>query len=443
MKVTFIRPSITGTRAFDAMEPLVFAVLSALTPERIDRELFDERVEPIPDDFETDLVALTVETYTARRAYQIAAGARARGIPVVMGGYHPSLALDEALRHADAVVVGDAEGVWAEVLADASQGALRRVYRQSGYPSLETLRFDREIFRGKRYAGVAPVQFGRGCRFACDFCSIHAFYGSSVRARPAREVAAEVEALGRKTILLVDDNLFVDLPRAEELFRELAPLKVRWGCQVSIDVAWNTPLLDLMARSGCVGALVGFESLDDTNLVQMRKRWNLKGGPYAEAIRRFRERGIMIYGSFVFGYDNDATDVFDATADFALESKLFLVNFSALTPTPGTRLIDRLRDERRLLRDPWWLDPDYRYGEATFRPARMSTDELTEGCLRARSRFYGYGSIARRALETRANCRGPLRLGIYLAANLLSRRELSRKLGQPLGAHVPMEAAAP
>jgi radical SAM superfamily enzyme YgiQ (UPF0313 family) len=327
------------------------------------------------------------------------------------------------------------------VLSDAARGTLRTVYRGAGNPPLEGLRFDRAIFRGKRYAGVAPVQFGRGCRFACDFCSIHAFYGSSVRTRPAREVAAEIEALDRKTILLVDDNLFVDLPRAEELFRELAPLDVRWGCQVSIDVAWNDRLLDLMARSGCVGALVGFESLDGANLGQMRKRWNLKGGPYADAIRRFRERGIMIYGSFVFGYDNDTTDVFDATADFALESKLFLVNFSALTPTPGTPLIARLRDEGRIVRDRWWLDPDYRYGEATFRPARMSADELTEGCLRARRRFYGYGSIVRRALEPRANCRGPVRLGLFLAANLLSKRELSRKLGQPLGVPELAEAA--
>jgi radical SAM superfamily enzyme YgiQ (UPF0313 family) len=438
MRVTFVRPSITGRRAFDAMEPLAFAVLAAHTPGDVEVAFFDERIEPIPDDHETDLVALTVETYTARRAYQIASAFRRRGVPVVMGGYHATFVPDEALGYADAVALGDAEPVWPQIVADARRGALARVYRADHAPDLADARYDRSIFRGKRYAPAVPVQYGRGCRYACDFCSIRAFYGSSVRHRPAAEVAAEVERLGRHFVLLVDDNLFVDVPSALELFAALEPLGVRWGCQVSLDVARDATVMDAMRRAGCVAALVGFESLDAASLADMKKLWNLKGGTYREAIDRFHDRGIMIYGSFVFGYDHDARDVFDRTVEFAVEAKLFLVNFSALTPTPGTPLYDRLKAQRRLIGDPWWLDPAYRYGQATFRPARMTADELTEGCLRARREFYSYGSIARRATNLKANGRGPSRIGIFAAANVMTRRELRNKLGQRLGTDAPI-----
>lgn len=442
MKIAFIRPSITGNRSFDAMEPLAFAILKGLTPDEVEVEMIDERLEPLPREIDADLVALTVETYTARRAYQIAAVCRGRGIPVVVGGYHPSFLPDESLGYADAVVVGDAESVWPRVVADARSGALSPIYRASELPSLAGLDFDRSIFRGKRYAPAVPVQYGRGCRFACDFCSIRAFYGSNVRQRPVEEVADEIRRLGRKYVLLVDDNLFVDTDRALELFAALEPLGVRWGCQVSIDVARDDRVMDAMQRSGCVAALVGFESLDEENLSRMKKLWNLRYGDYATAIRRFHERGIMVYGSFVFGYDNDTRDVFDRTAEFALATKLFLVNFSVLTPTPGTPLYDRLEGEGRLLADPWWLDPGYRYGQATFEPAQMTATELAEGCLRARDRFFGWSSIARRALNRRANSRGVARLGLYAAANVMAKRELANKLGRGLGTPEPLAPPA-
>jgi radical SAM superfamily enzyme YgiQ (UPF0313 family) len=190
MKITFIRPSITGRRAYDAMEPLAFAILAGLTPQDIELDFFDERLEEIPADHETELVALTVETYTARRAYQIAGSFRRRGVPVVMGGYHASFLPEEALQFADAVVINDAEGVWEEVVRDAQDGKLRKTYQSRRLPALAGLKFDRRIFRGKRYKAASPVQYGRGCKYACDFCSIHAFYGSSLRQRPVGEVAS-------------------------------------------------------------------------------------------------------------------------------------------------------------------------------------------------------------------------------------------------------------
>jgi radical SAM superfamily enzyme YgiQ (UPF0313 family) len=438
-KITFIRPNMSDMRSSDAMEPMVFAILASRTPPDIEVVLHDDRLSPIPYDDPTDLVALTVETFTARRAYQIATKFRERGVPVVMGGYHPTFLPEEASRFADAVVMGDAEGLWEQVVHDARHGALRKCYRDSGQPPLDGLQPDRTIFRGKRYAPVSIVQFGRGCRFACDFCSIHAFYGTTLRQRPVREVVAEIETLGRRHIFFADDNIFVDVPRAEAFFRALIPLGIRWSCQVSIDVARNDALLDLMERSGCTTAVVGFESLDARNLAQMKKQWNLKHADYATSIRKLQDHGVMIYGTFIFGYDHDTVDAFDVSVEFALRSKFFLANFNPLTPTPGARLFDRLKREGRLLHDRWWLDPGYRYGHATFQPRGMTPDELTEGCFWARRQFNRYASIGRRAFHTKTNCRSPYRLGLYLAANLISRREILRKQDRLLGENAALE----
>jgi radical SAM superfamily enzyme YgiQ (UPF0313 family) len=436
MKITFIRPNMLPVRSPDAMEPLVFAILAGLTPPHVETVLYDDRLEPIPFDEPTDLAALTVETYTARRAYAIARQYRLRGVPVVMGGYHPTFLPEEALQHADAVVVGDAEETWPQVVRDAAAGRLQRVYRQNSFPPLDGLRPDRSIYARKRYAPAALVQFGRGCRYACEFCSIHAFYGKNLRQRPVHEVVAEIEATGRKHIFLVDDNIFVDVPKAKELFRALIPLKIRWSCQVSIDVAADRELMRLLEQSGCTTAVVGFESLDEQNLRQMKKRWNLKHGDYATSVQVLQDHGVMIYGTFVFGYDEDTPASFDRTLEFALRAKFYLANFNPLTPMPGAALYDRLAQEGRLLYDRWWLDPAYRYGGATFRPRGMSPEELTAGCYRARSGFNTYRSIAARALDRRTNSRDLYRLGLHLASNLVSRAMIHRKQGLALGGNL-------
>lgn len=437
MKISFLRPSIGGRRGRDAMEPLVFGILAALTPPDVQTALYDERIEPMPLDEPTDLAAITVETFTARRAYQVASVLRTRGVPVVMGGYHPTLLPDEALQFADAVVIGDAEGVWPQIVADARVGQLQRLYRSPQPPSLENAPIDRSIFVGKGYGATKPVQTGRGCPYACDFCSIHAFYGSSVRTRPSAQVTDEITSLGSRRIVIVDDNLFANPQYARELCRALRSRKISWGCQIGIDVAQDPELLALMAESGCIAALIGFESLDQQNLRQMRKSWMLQGPSAREAVRAFHQHGIMIYGSFVFGYDNDTPKVFAETLDFALDAGLFLASFAPLTPMPGTPLLERLRQENRMTCDRWWLDPDYRWGQATFRPARMTTEELTGGCLWIRQRFLRYASIARRFWHA-AHTRTPAHALVYLAGNLINRWELKQKNGRPLAPPHPL-----
>lgn len=433
MKITFIRPNLYDDRSSDAMEPLCFAILKSLTPPEIGVRFFDERLEPIPFHQSTDLVALTVETYTARRAYQIAARFRRKNVPVVMGGYHPTFVPEETLEHADAIVKGDAEGVWDQVLRDAQRKSLQPIYESASFVSLGGHMPDRSIFAGKKYAPLGLVQTSRGCRFNCSFCSIKAFYGNSLRQRPVEEVVEDIRRSGRRHIFLVDDNLFVNEDKAKELFEALVPLKITWSCQVSIDIARDTELVNLMARSGCISALIGFESLDPQSLKEINKGWNVKWQSYDDAIKVLQNAGIMLYGTFVFGCDNDTVNSFDAAIEFAIQHKFILANFNPLTPTPGAPLFDRMKKEGRLLHDRWWLDPDFSYGDATLLPKNMTPDQLTEGCFAARSKFNTMQSIFRRMLDPRTNLRSPYRAGIYLTANLISRREIHSKQNRPLG----------
>lgn len=414
------------------MQPLAFALLAGLLPAGWRCELWDERLEPIPQYLEADLVAITIETYTARRGYRLADRYRAQGIPVVVGGYHPSFLPEEALQHADSVVIGDADRIWSQVLSDVQQKKLQQIYQGSVGHSMQGLQFDRSIFAGKKYGRIRPVLFSRGCRFACDFCSIHAFYGRSLTCRPTPEVMAELAALDSRQVFIVDDNLLISGPQTQELLRGMRGLGLRWGAQISLDVSAQPELLEAMAASGCVAVLVGFESLQSENLAAMRKKWNSKH-PYREAISRFHQHGILVYGSFIFGYDSDNLDVFARTLDFALENQLFLVNFSALAPTPATDLYDKLQSQGRLLFDSWWLDPDYRYGEAVYRPALMTPQQLTQGCRWARQQFYRYANIAQRVLWPPAGCQSWGHRAVSLAGNWTSRRALDQKLGRPLG----------
>jgi radical SAM superfamily enzyme YgiQ (UPF0313 family) len=439
MILTLIYPSVGRkentpyVRAWQ-MEPLSMALLASLTPPAIEVRFYDDRLDNIPFDDRTDLVAISVETFTALRAYKIAREFRARGVPVVMGGYHATLLPDEVAQEADAIVVGDAEPVWAEMLDDARHGRLRRRYNGLRKRSLTGLRPRRELFAGKPYQTITLVEFARGCNFKCDFCSITAFHNASQNHRPAREVAAEMAATGSRRFFIVDDNIVSQPADARELCRELIPLKVHWVGQASIHIARDEELLDLMAQSGCLGVLIGMESLDPVNLRDMGKDWNLAGGGYTESLRRFRDHGLAIYGTFVFGYDNDDRHIVQQSVEFAREQKLFLAAFNHLVPFPGTPLYRRLEREGRLLKPKWWLDPDSRVGDVSFRPKKLEPRELEELCLAARRQFYGWGSIWERLWDRQANLRSLLLLGVYLGLNLEAHFDIDRRQGLRLGA---------
>ncbi|HYT94522.1 MAG TPA: radical SAM protein [Gemmataceae bacterium] len=439
MRVTLIYPSVGRkenlpyVRAWQ-MQPLSIALLASLMPPDVEVRFYDDRMEPIPFDEPTDLVALSVETFTALRAYKIARQFRARGVPVLLGGYHVTLLPEEAEQEADAIVIGDAEPVWGRVLDDARSGRLQGRYDGRGRRMLSNLRPRREIFAGKNYQNITLVEFARGCNFKCDFCSITAFHDANQNHRPGRDVAEEMERTGSKRFFIVDDNIVSQPAKVRDLCRELIPLKIHWVGQASIHIAQDDELLDLMVRSGCKGVLIGMESLDPANLRDMGKGWNLAGGGYTESLARFRKHGLAVYGTFVFGYDNDDPGVLRRSVEFAREHKLFLAAFNHLIPFPGTPLYRRLESEGRLLRRRWWLDPESRVGDVNFRPKRMSPRELEACCLEARRQFYSWGSIWRRLWDGRANARSLAMLGVYLGLNLSAHFDIDLRQGLRLGA---------
>lgn len=428
MKITFIRPNMTADRSSDAMPPLAFAALAARTAADVAIEFYDECIEEIPESIETDLIGISLHTFSARRGYEIADRFRRKGTPVVMGGYHPTFLPEEALSHADAVVAGPAEGLWAQVLRDAEAKSLRRLYRSEAAPAGKDLEYDMSVFNGKKYGPLFPVEFTRGCRYACEFCSINTFNGHRHTTRPVQAVIDDIERSGKKKVLFVDDNLFSDKDEARRLVEALIQLKIKWGCQISIDVAGDGDLLGRMAESGCVLLMIGFESLDAENLKQMRKGSHNSRTFFEESIGKIKNRGIMVYGSFVFGYDHDGVEVFDETLDFVMKNKLVAVNFNTLNPLPGTRLYDRLNSEGRLRSEAWWLDEKYKYGEVMFDPCRMTTRQLKEECIRIRFAFSSLPGILWRGLDFRANCRNWTNLGLFLLTNFVTRREYKRKM---------------
>lgn len=432
-RLTLLRANLGDYRSTDGLSPLSMAILAARVPTDVEVSFYDDKVEQIPENDQPDLAAITVETFTARRAYAIADGYRARGVPVVMGGYHPTLLPDEALQHADAVVLGDAEGSWEQLLADFRRGRMQRKYVGGNARPLDDFILNRDIFINKKYAPVDLVQYGRGCRFACDFCSIRSFYRDNIRSRTAQKVADELAALNkRRLVFFVDDNLFDSVAALEALLAAIRPLGIRWCCQISIDVAKNDSLLDRMAESGCVLALIGFESLSAENLKQMRKPWNRVAGDYRSVVKRFHDRGIAIYGTFVFGYDNDTAETIQQSLDFAQEAKIEIANFNPLTPTPGTPLYDRLLRENRMLSPQWWLDPEYRYGDPIFLPKSMRPEEFAQKCFEAKKAFYSWTSIVQRLLGSEAGIDW-FRTGMVGLANVISRREILRKQNRLLG----------
>ncbi|CAN5618226.1 radical SAM protein [soil metagenome] len=439
MKVTIVHPCIGRRRGQKyirtwQMEPLPAATLAGLTPADIELRFYDDRMEVVPFDEATDLVAISVETYTAKRAYQIASEYRRRGVPVVMGGFHASLCPDEVSRHAEAVVIGEAEKLWPQVLDDARHGKLEKIYRTSERPSLAGLKPDRSIFQGKRYLSIGLVEAGRGCHFKCDFCAVQTVFESTQTRRPIDDILGELRVLKhtRKLFFFVDDNITSNLAQAKAFFRELIPLGIRWVSQSSINAAHDEEFLDLMKRSGCQGVLIGFESLNQANLAAMNKTFNLAKGGFEKALANLRRHRIRIYGTFIFGYDHDTTESFTPTVEFAQEHAFYITAFNHLTPFPGTPLYKRLEEEGRLLYEAWWLDDEYSYNRIPFRPRGIEPEELQRQCVGARKRFYSWPSILRRGFDPVNRANAFMWRNFYLI-NHMHRADVSRRDYYPLG----------
>jgi radical SAM superfamily enzyme YgiQ (UPF0313 family) len=358
-------------------------VLGALTPPEHEVQVIDENLDALDLDAGWDLVGITMMTHQATRAYELADACRARGLRVVLGGLHATVLPEEAKGHADAVVIGEAETVWPRLLAEAEHGTLAPFYVPDGEPfDLTRSPLPRyELIAGKTYRRVW-VQTTRGCPHDCEFCAASKIYGHRYRRKSIDQVVAEVarvrEIFGPVSLGFSDDNMLVDRPFSRALLERLVPFGLEWVAQTDVSVARDDRMLDLLRRSGCVHLFIGFESVTAEGLRGLDEReWKLRQWPrYREDIARIQSFGIGVMGAFIVGLDTDGPEVFDNTADFILDNRLYDAQISILTPFPGTRLRRRLELEGRLLNTPW---SNYTVFDVNFVHPRLSREELEEG----------------------------------------------------------------
>jgi radical SAM superfamily enzyme YgiQ (UPF0313 family) len=422
--------------------PLTLTTLAALTPGHADIEqvLVDESVERVPLDFPADLVGISVITGCAPRAYELAEHFRARGIPVVLGGVHVTILPGEAARHADAIVIGRGETAWPQVVEDFRAGRLRRVYREEpvadevldGVPSPR-----RDLQRSWRYMVPNSLQATRGCKRVCDFCSVPAVWPRYLK-RPVADVLADIARVRGRNLCFNDVSLVDDREHARELFTAMIPLGKRWGGLATIDVTRDAELLELMARSGCVYLLIGFESACQSTLQQIRKGFN-HTVEYSEAVRALHSNGISVQGCFVFGFDHDDGTVFEATVDLVNELRIDIPRYSLYTPYPGTPLFARLLAEGRILSFNW---SDYDTMHVVIRPALMTPEALYEGFKLAYRQTFRLPHILRRT--ARPSFTSLINLVGNLTYRVFVRRLYSEaRFSEPYSTHAPGAPPAP
>ena len=440
MKLLLVQPSHIDRRG-QVFKPsylpypgLALPLIAALTPQDFDVEIVNDYAEDIDFDVPCDLVGITAMTPHAVRAYQIADQFRARGRRVVMGGFHATNLPDHTSPHVDAIVMGEAENVWEELIDDLKAGKLQDRYfsdKPADLARLPTPRYD--LLNGEHYAlRVFPVQATRGCPNKCDFCSVTKFYGGKYRFRPVADVVRDVKATGQRGTFFIDDNIAASTRYFMELCKALKPLNLIWGSQCSLKVGDKPEALKAASEAGCFSLFLGMESLNPESLATVNKGFN-KVADYERQITTIREAGIMPMVSMIFGFDGDDSRVFQQTYEFLMRMKIPMAHAFILTPPPGTRMFERLEDEGRMLSYDW-----SRYGgdETVFQPKRLSPEELDAGLWETLSRYYSLSSIFRRLFvkDVLTSYKICIRSLIALRFNLLHRRSLMRRVHPLRGA---------
>jgi radical SAM superfamily enzyme YgiQ (UPF0313 family) len=408
-------------------KPLGLLILARLTSPEWDVEVIDENLGPV--DYERmpipDLVGITAFTSQATRAYQIAAHFRARGVPVVMGGIHASMCLDEALRHVDAVVTGEAELKWPRVLEDVKAGSLQGIYEGGLIPIEKIPAARHDLLAGRYYFG--SIQTTRGCPLRCNFCSVTAFNGGRFRQRPIENVLDDLRQIREKVILFVDDNLIGTrrdhIAHTKELFRAMIRegLTRLWVCQTTINFADDDELLELAREAGCVGVFIGFESPTLEGLIAVHKKFNIQEGrDFQASVRRIQRHGILVAGSFIMGIDTDQRGIGDITAHACDDYGVDMANVLMLTPLPGTRLYGDMEQQGRILSTNYPEDWQYytlTHPVATYK--NLTWEELVAEMNRFYKLFYSYPKIFRRILRVAIRSwRVPRTVLVNLIANL-------------------------
>jgi radical SAM superfamily enzyme YgiQ (UPF0313 family) len=421
MKILLISPSRGPNvkQQKSVMFPqLALDLLAGLTPPEHAVTIVEEEYEAIDLDADCDLVGLSCVTSTAPRCYDLAREFRRRGKTVVMGGVHPTILPDEALAHADAVVVGEAEGVWSQLLDDAVRGCLERRYHRPPPPLDSYVPVKPRRGMSKGFFNVVPVMTTRGCPYSCDFCCVHDIYGAKIRHAPIGNVIRHMKDSHGRIFMFLDDNIMGDPHYARELFKAIAPLGIKWGGQASPSFFHDADLLRLARQSGCGALFFGVESVAEARLAKLKKsvpRLEKLG----EGIRKVRSAGIYPCASVVFGFDEDTPDTFRDTVRFLTENGVGSATFNILTPYPGTKVYRQLKAEGRIFTDDWTL---YNHNTAVFTPRGLSVPELLAGRLWARNEFSRASAAIGRLL---ANWQHPL---LHLVANRASQRSVTNQI---------------
>jgi radical SAM superfamily enzyme YgiQ (UPF0313 family) len=384
--------------------------VAAVTPDDVEVTLSDENVETLTFDKNPDLVGITIVTASAPRGYEIADMYRERGVPVVLGGAHVSYMHEEALEHADSIIIGEAEGAWEKLVEDFKRGgkeALHKTYKVDEKPDMANVPLPRiDLLQNSNYIGKRVMHVTRGCPHNCSFCTVTDTFGKKLRCRPVEQVVEFVKqnigpSLRERFFMFFDDNIMAHREYAKRLFKALIPYRIIWMSQASINSAYDEELIELAAKSGCKGLFVGIETISKKALKEVGKSQN-KVDFYKTAIKRFHKHGIFIEGAFIFGFDTDEKDVFERTVKFINMLKLDGIQYSILTPLPYTRFYKKIEDEDRFITKNW---SEYDCASVVFQPKNMTPLELMAGMNWAYKRTYSFLSIFRRSTGVLQNIR--------------------------------------
>ncbi len=415
-----------------ALPPLNLATIAACTPEGHEVEIFDEAFDEIDYAVDVDLVGITCMTPLAPRAYDIAAGFRQRGVPVVIGGIHSSMLPDEAAAHADCVVVGEAEGIWPQVVNDCAAGKMKKLYQAEKRPDITFLKQPRRDLLTNKYF-VQTVQTSRGCPNNCKFCSVTRFNGGQYRLRDIDNVIDEIRSIADKRLFIIDDNIIGSgnncIDRAFVFFERLAECKKEWGGQTCLNIVEHDGLLAAARKSGARAFLIGFESIDDAALGGFDKKINMRPTTrnFREAIKKIHDHGIAVVGGFIFGTDSDNPDTFRRTLDFIIETGVDAVQLSIQTPLPGTELYRQLQQDGRLLLTDYPADWEaYNIFEPVFQPLNQSPEELYRNLMAAYREVSAPWPSFIRGLKTLMATRSMFATGISFFWNYDSCKTISK-----------------
>jgi len=427
--VSIVKVRESRWNRYRVWKPLSLMVLAGLTSPEWEITIVDENLgtPDYPAMPRPDLVGITAFTSQANRAYEVAGFFRRLGVPVVMGGIHATMCLDEVMDRVDAVVTGEAEGIWPQVLEDARRGSLKQRY-DGGLAEIKDITPARQDLLPAKYA-FGAIQTTRGCPLNCTFCSVTAFNGARYRQRPIPDVIREFQSIREKRVLVVDDNLIgtraEHMARAKDLFRAMAKANLRkeWVGQATINFADDEELMALASEAGCRGVFIGFESPTAEGLRELGKKFNLlKGRDICASIRRIQRHKIMIVGSFIIGLDVDQSGIGKRIADMASHYGLDNLNALFLTPFPGTRLWDQMKADGRIALNTY--PEDWKYYTLTYPVAQyknLSLDTVIKEMISCNREFYSMPRILRRLCSNVWQRRAPL---ISLVGNLSYRSNI-------------------